>query len=855
MNKKGFTLTELLVVVVILGIIAGMAIPLIRSLSGTFTKKKYENYKDSVLSAAKLYVDSYDEDLFGHEEYGCATITYEQLVKRNLIKDIEVDGMSCNSQNTYVMVVKQGNKHVYAPYVSCGHEKNGSADDTTITVPNDAPTLDSVICNFGSNILIDADTSQSGNTYDKKRKTTKITLTSYSGIDNNISIYTKWSKDKNDQGSGFTKTTFKVPGDQEATLLSGQPIKSTSKELVTPENTEGQWYLIVRVDHLQDSHGHQWKNPDGSNSRYLSYGPFSVDNTPPTVVAEVYKCDSNYNKTGGLLKSKTITGGEDTLDLSDVSGNYNGWLNNANFYNGICFYFKLNDNVIVKSHTWKWNKDGQGPSVKPDVYKVLNGGSTPKEYSSGKSQTYNNFLAANGHRYSQLTVKDLAGNKTTINFDVKIDRNSPKVVVASQEMNSSFKPTSKSLGTKESTSSAEMLINGWQLYGANFNFTITDNMGITYKAWRWNRTGINSTSASDYKTFIDKAEYTDISSTLRETQSGSLTGEGYRYGGEIVRDIAGNETYLNVGVNVDRTKPTCGTASGSSQTWTNSPRTVNQYCSDAISGCKKNPYPKTYSTTQKTDTITISDNAGNTNTCTYDVYVDTTKPNKPTINNPKAGVWSNSSYTMTIKSHDDHSGIKDYQYRYAANSNCSTSNSWITESGATTSADSYDSVFSANGDHYACWRVCDKAGNCSDTTGTHVKIDTVAPECKVSYSNQYTTSGVHTSVSCWDETSGVSHCDSGDYYLTYDVWYSVTDYAGNTGWCLGDIESYYAYGDWQKVKIFENGGSYTCPSDYGDWDFNTQWVMIYQMYVMRVVLLVIINVLTIVLINVIGHVV
>ena len=54
MNKKGFTLTELLVVVVILGIIAGMAIPLIRSLSGTFTKKKYENYKDSVLSAAKL---------------------------------------------------------------------------------------------------------------------------------------------------------------------------------------------------------------------------------------------------------------------------------------------------------------------------------------------------------------------------------------------------------------------------------------------------------------------------------------------------------------------------------------------------------------------------------------------------------------------------------------------------------------------------------------------------------------------------------------------------------------------------------------------------------------------------------
>ena len=90
MNRKGFTLTELLVVVVILGIIAGLSIPLIRNLSATFETKKYQNYADSVLASAKLYTDSYYEDLFGRKEYGCSCIPYDKLAEKNLLKDIEV---------------------------------------------------------------------------------------------------------------------------------------------------------------------------------------------------------------------------------------------------------------------------------------------------------------------------------------------------------------------------------------------------------------------------------------------------------------------------------------------------------------------------------------------------------------------------------------------------------------------------------------------------------------------------------------------------------------------------------------------------------------------------------------------
>ena len=58
-DKRGFTLTELLVVVVILGIVAGLSIPLIRNLTTTFEKRKYQSYADNVLHASKLYNDAY----------------------------------------------------------------------------------------------------------------------------------------------------------------------------------------------------------------------------------------------------------------------------------------------------------------------------------------------------------------------------------------------------------------------------------------------------------------------------------------------------------------------------------------------------------------------------------------------------------------------------------------------------------------------------------------------------------------------------------------------------------------------------------------------------------------------------
>ena len=77
-NKKGFTLVELLVVIAILGIITGISIPLIRNVQKAMVKKKYTTYLNGLKTSAKLYNDSYSEDMFGHNKTGVYCVKFSE---------------------------------------------------------------------------------------------------------------------------------------------------------------------------------------------------------------------------------------------------------------------------------------------------------------------------------------------------------------------------------------------------------------------------------------------------------------------------------------------------------------------------------------------------------------------------------------------------------------------------------------------------------------------------------------------------------------------------------------------------------------------------------------------------------
>ena len=129
-----------------------------------------------------------------------------------------------------------------------------------------------------------------------------------------------------------------------------------------------------------------------------------------------------------------------------------------------------------------------------------------------------------------------------------------------------------------------------------------------------------------------------------------------------IADKAGNTTDCPVNAYIDTTPPTCGTATGTSTSWTKSSRTITQPCTDNVSGC--NSVSTTYSSTTKTASVTVTDGAGNTQACpAYNVYVDTTPP---TCGSASGGGTSSShkfgNVTVSVGCSDSHSGCGSSSY-------------------------------------------------------------------------------------------------------------------------------------------------------------------------------------------------
>lgn len=87
-NKKGFTLTEILAVIAILGVILAIAVPSYNSLSKKFEKAYYEKLDGSVLAAAKSYYKENAESRPAELLYS-NVVTFSKLKENKNIDDIK----------------------------------------------------------------------------------------------------------------------------------------------------------------------------------------------------------------------------------------------------------------------------------------------------------------------------------------------------------------------------------------------------------------------------------------------------------------------------------------------------------------------------------------------------------------------------------------------------------------------------------------------------------------------------------------------------------------------------------------------------------------------------------------------
>lgn len=120
MKNKGFTLVELLAVIVILAIILAIAVPRISSLIENSRSEAYRANEKMLGKAAHTYLAAHN-DLIPAEIDGVAKIDINSLKNDNFINDI-LDVIDKTTQCSGYVIVKRTNisSHSVTPYLKCG---------------------------------------------------------------------------------------------------------------------------------------------------------------------------------------------------------------------------------------------------------------------------------------------------------------------------------------------------------------------------------------------------------------------------------------------------------------------------------------------------------------------------------------------------------------------------------------------------------------------------------------------------------------------------------------------------------------------------------------------------------------
>lgn len=87
MNKKGFTLIEVIMVIAIIALISLLLVPNVVSLIGKNNKESCENLKDNIISATKIYVNMNKYELGFDCNNTPENITLQTLVNSGDLKE------------------------------------------------------------------------------------------------------------------------------------------------------------------------------------------------------------------------------------------------------------------------------------------------------------------------------------------------------------------------------------------------------------------------------------------------------------------------------------------------------------------------------------------------------------------------------------------------------------------------------------------------------------------------------------------------------------------------------------------------------------------------------------------------
>ena len=801
-RKKGFTMVELLAVIVILGILSIISIAAIQGVISKARIEYYKTQKNNMVMAAQSYLNT-NKNLNPKVSGQVVKISLDTLINNKFIDQVvDYNKKDCKAEESYVQVNKYKDEIYYYSYLVCPDysDKESSTNkgpDITFTPdsgskkvkvnisggedasldPKEIPIIsyqyevfsNGISVNKSNVIDVDKKNSLDFNISVKKYMYTDIKIVvsaiNLYGISNTSSYSNSSGDDFHDTGEPYCDTrvgdsTVWKSGTRTITVNCKDDESGCKKSSYTKE-FKGD--MKTGTIDLYDNEG---TNGTCDVNVYL-------DNSYPTLVVKVYKRNSSGNKTGSAIHTITADNSSPSKSLTIDSNTVNGWLNNSKYPYGVYIEASYNDISSIKKLEWKWNDKNLTSSS--SNAKTIPDGNVITETPNTESGNYSFSISEEGWRYGVISVTDSVNHTSKIEIIAPIDRTPPTKTTSGESTVWTKDNRTIKITCNDNVSGCDNAL-GDQVFSSTTttkSYTLKDKAG-------------NSTNFI-VNVYVDKTAPTcgdkDNESTIWTTENRTITvgckdnnsdcksatfsktfNTDTKVGKITISDNVGNTRDCDVNVYVDKSDPICGTASGSSTTWTNSNRKITVPCTDpGGSGCEKTSYSNTYSSNTTTSTITIKDKVGHTTNCSVDVYVDKTAPTCGTPTGTST-TWTNSNRKISVPCTDT-GGSACEKSKYEQTFSTSTKTSTIT--------------------------IKDKAGNTRNCS-VDVYVDKNAPTCGTitGASKTWTNSNRTVKVKCSD--TGGSGCKKNEYSTTFKTTtktssITLEDAAGNTKSCSVNV--------------------------------------------------------------------
>lgn len=136
LNKKGFTLIEILGVIIIMGLIIIVAIPTMSRMIHNNNNQEYENYNKLINEAAEVYTSKLKDQIGSSKYVGCARIELNTLINEGYLKEFDDKDVTCRTGSNgitirnnkgsitvnFQLICSRGSKEEY----NTGNENNDS---------------------------------------------------------------------------------------------------------------------------------------------------------------------------------------------------------------------------------------------------------------------------------------------------------------------------------------------------------------------------------------------------------------------------------------------------------------------------------------------------------------------------------------------------------------------------------------------------------------------------------------------------------------------------------------------------------------------------------------------------------